>query len=263
MHARALIGLIVATSLAACSGSQNEAEGKQAASDTTASAATGHEGHVMGGAAGDSSMAGMDHSQMAGDSAGGMAGMDHSGMNMGGAAAPAAGAGMAGMDHSQMYMGGTSSAPASSGSMAGMDHSNMPGMSAGSSAARAGAQPMAGMDHSNMPGMQPTRATTSAARPSTGMAGMDHSNMPGMSGNSASPARAPAMAEMDHSSMPGMSATPPTVARGAVDPGTQKLDALVAELVRDSVVQRRIQQDPALREAWSDPEVRAEVLNPQ
>jgi hypothetical protein len=43
------------------------------------------------------------------------------------------------------------------------------------------------------------------------------------------------------------------------DAATAKLLDLAAELVRDPVVQREIQQDPELREAWSDPAVRRVV----
>jgi hypothetical protein len=52
--------------------------------------------------------------------------------------------------------------------------------------------------------------------------------------------------------MPGMAPRP-------VDDGTRKLLELTGELVRDPAVQREIQQDPALREAWSDPAVRRVV----
>ncbi len=77
------------------------------------------------------SMAGMDHSKMAGMDHGNMAGMDHSkmaGMDHGS---------MAGMDHSKM-------AEMDHGGMAGMDHSKMAGMDQGG---------MADMDHSSMEGM--------------------------------------------------------------------------------------------------------------
>ncbi|HEV2150068.1 MAG TPA: hypothetical protein VGR37_21910, partial [Longimicrobiaceae bacterium] len=51
-------------------------------------------------------------------------------------------------------------------------------------------------------------------------------------------------------------------AAGAVPPGegTEKLLTLVQELVQDPVVQRRIQNDSALREAWTDPGVRRIIL---
>ncbi len=45
-------------------------------------------------------------------------------------------------------------------------------------------------------------------------------------------------------------------ATAATDEGTRKLLELAGELVRDPVVQREIQRDPELREAWSDPGVR-------
>ncbi|HEX8274979.1 MAG TPA: hypothetical protein VF615_20255 [Longimicrobiaceae bacterium] len=43
------------------------------------------------------------------------------------------------------------------------------------------------------------------------------------------------------------------------DEATRKLLALAGELVKDPAVQREIQQDAALREAWSDPDVRRVV----
>jgi hypothetical protein len=48
----------------------------------------------------------------------------------------------------------------------------------------------------------------------------------------------------------------------AADEGTRKLLDLAGELVRDPTVQREIQQDPALREAWSDPGVRRVMTQP-
>lgn len=62
----------------------------------------------------------------------------------------------------------------------------------------------------------------------------------------------------DHANMPGMQATqemrgsPPV----ATTPTTPKLDTLIAELVQDSVVRRRIEADTALRRLWANPEVR-------
>jgi hypothetical protein len=47
------------------------------------------------------------------------------------------------------------------------------------------------------------------------------------------------------------------------DEGTEKLLGLVRELVRDTVVQREIRQDPALRKAWQDPGVRRVIQQPQ
>jgi hypothetical protein len=126
-----------------------------------------------------------------------------------------------------------------------------------------------------------------AEAPQPGMAGMDHSAMPGMVGSGAPPAHAaaghapaasagtagaqgheghaaatPAAAAPDHAAMGHQAAPPAPSPTPAADEGTEKLLRLGRELVRDSVVQRRIQQDPALREAWSDPEVRAIVAEP-
>jgi hypothetical protein len=50
-----------------------------------------------------------------------------------------------------------------------------------------------------------------------------------------------------------------TASASPVDEGTRKLLDLAGELVRDPAVQREIQQDSALRAAWSDPDVRRVV----
>ena len=123
--------------------------------------------------------------------------------------------------------------------MAGMDHSNMPGMDR--TPARGG---LAEMDHSNMAGME-----ASGARPSqNGMAAMDHSAM------SISAATADATgAAMDHANMPGMA----PAARTA----DVKIEMLIAELTRDSIVQQRIQTDTALRRLWQDPSLRRRITN--
>jgi hypothetical protein len=54
----------------------------------------------------------------------------------------------------------------------------------------------------------------------------------------------------------------PAAHTDAADEGTRKLLDLAGELVRDPAVQREIQQDSALREAWSDPGVRRVVTQP-
>jgi hypothetical protein len=51
----------------------------------------------------------------------------------------------------------------------------------------------------------------------------------------------------------------PTRAARPADEATRKILELAGELVRDPAVQREIQRDPALREAWSDPAVRRVV----
>ena len=119
--------------------------------------------------------------------------------------------------------------------MAGMDHSAMAAPSAGGSSGQTRAAPMTGMDHSNMPGMGATGAAPAAQ---DAMPAMDHSNMPGM--------------------QPSSAAAPP--AAPTRDAGYEKLRNLVAELLEDTTVQRRVQQDPALREAWADPAVRQVIL---
>ena len=96
-------------------------------------------------------------------------------------------------------------------------------------------------------------AEDSAAAP---MAGMDHAQMamPARSEPATEPDRAPPMV-MDHSAMPGM--------MPAAEPGAPELLELVAELVKDPVVLRAIEADPALREAWADTAVRRIIVAPR
>lgn len=68
------------------------------------------------------------------------------------------------------------------------------------------------------------------------------------------------MPGMDHTRMPGMQPDALAAIPGD-DAGMQKLGALVAALVRDSVVQAQIQADPALRRRWADEGVRRILLN--
>ena len=178
-------------------------------------------------------------------------------------------AGMAGMDHSQMGAAAgnvaTPAADSGAGSMAGMDHSTMPmpgqapatSPAAGANQATApAAGSMAGMDHSQMqmggtpaPSAGRGRGTGAATPAATGgMAGMDHSQMP-MGTNQplgAGRATAPAATAQDR-------------ARAAAD---EKLQQLIAGLVKDSVVRARIQADTALRRRWADTSLRRILINP-
>ena len=137
---------------------------------------------------------------------------------------------------------------------------------------------MAGMDHSKM-GHTGANATPTAADSGAGaMAGMDHSQMQ-MGGSVApaaggartarEPAAAGAMAGMDHSQMPmGTNRTPnaatvrspaPAAAQNDAD---EKLQRLVAALLRDSVVRARVQADTALRRQWADTSLRRVLTRP-
>jgi hypothetical protein len=163
------------------------------------------------------------------------------------------------VDHSTMTMPGDtamnmagSSEPAD---MAGMDHSTMakpaPGVAGGTNSARgsAPAAPRAGnkggmagmgaMDHSGMD-MSPPRPQT---RTSSGAAVAAAPRMSGTSG-------------MGHGgmSMPGSAPTLPA------DPALEKLQQMVRLLTRDPLVRQRIQADTALRNRWTDPEVRRIIL---
>ena len=176
-------------------------------------------------------------------------------------------AGMAGMDHSKMGATGatTPTADSAAGSMAGMDHSQMamsaqpPATSQATGTKRAPAAAaggsMAGMDHSQMQmGGAPAPAAgrgrgTGTPAATGGMAGMDHSQMP-MGTNRPQAAAggntAPRVTAQDQ-------------ARAAAD---DKLQQLIAGLVKDSVVRARIQADTALRRRWADTSLRRILINP-
>ena len=82
----------------------------------------------------------------------------------------------------------------------------------------------------------------------------------GRAAGAAHPEAAHAAAAGDpHAGHAPAAAAPPA----ATAPGMDKLMTLVAELVRDSVVQRRIAQDPVLREQWENPAVRRVLLRRQ
>jgi hypothetical protein len=138
-------------------------------------------------------------------------------------------------------------------------------------------EPMPGMEHAAMapdaapgpasPGVDGhadhgATAPPGAASQSGGMAGMargaagheamDHGVM------AAAPERpAPEAAQPEHAGHAGQPA-PIAAPSGAppADHATQRLLDLARELVRDPVVQEEIQEDPVLRDAWADPELR-------
>ena len=154
---------------------------------------------------------------------------------------------MAGMDHSKMP-GMAKATPSTSGEMASIDHSKMPGMA---KATPSTGGETAGTDHSKMPGMTKVASSTSNAT-----AGMDHSKMPSM---------APSTRTRETSTMPGvdhagMAMSTKNLEFGA-DPADEKLKQVVALLVRDSIVMRRIQADPSLRATWADQAVRRLIIN--
>lgn len=154
--------------------------------------------------------------------------------------------GMAGMDHSKMPgMGGSGTQP-DTGAMAGMDHSKMPGVSPPVSRSSA---TTSSIDHANMPGM--TRRSTGAPASSGSMAGMDHGSMPGT--NRSAPAGQSPIPAMDHANTPGSSMT----ATSADD----KIQEIVAQLTKDSVVLARIRADSVLRNRWQDPALRKLIGN--
>lgn len=79
---------------------------------------------------------------------------------------------------------------------------------------------------------------------------MQHGNTPGSAGGD--------MPAMQHGDM-NMGGT--QAALLPADVATEKLLTLVRELVEDPAVQQEIQQDPALREAWTNTGVRRILLN--
>lgn len=213
----------------------------------------------------------------------GMAGMKHStmGQSARGESAPSGRGDMSATDHARMSEGASGAAPRDGPNpTAAMDHSTMPGMRAtGQTSARSVDRP-SGVDHSRMPGMQAVPSRRGGANV---MAGMDHEasaaigrGTPGTSRRATMDRAASGAVPMDHSNMPGMGGSPvPGSSRaGGVpgsgplasphgmpappiqDPGTAKLVQLVAKLVQDSVVRRRLQVDSVLRNRWNDPDVR-------
>lgn len=227
-------GMATVLALAACSGGDRD------------TAAVADSATQSPGADTASAMAGMDHSQMSG--------MDQAKTDTAGASANSSGASTtAGIDHSSMDMGGRSGAKDTSGTkqpaMAGMDHSQMPMGGTSKSPASGARAPasgkMAAMDHSQMPmgGSEAPagRRTPAAGAAATGgMAGMDHSRMP-------------------MGTTPRKSAPAPPIVK---DSGDEKLQRLIAALVKDSLVRRRIQADSALRRRWADTSVRRILIAP-
>lgn len=162
---------------------------------------------------------------------------------------------MAGMDHSKMAgMSHGAGARTNPGHqrMAGMDHSGMAGMSRPSAAGRTPAG-MGGMSHEGMAGM--SRGAARAGGEHAGMQGMDHSAAPAGAAHQAHAATSD-MGGMNHAGMEPGTRMGGDASHAAADPATAKLLELGGALVRDTAVQRRIREDPALRARWSDPDVR-------
>ena len=222
-----VVTLAATALLAACSGGGSE-------SDRTRSA----------GIAEDTAPAAVDHSaHLGGDST----------------ASGNAGAAMAGIDHSAMAASGTTASGTASATASHEGHvaAPIPG----------GAQDHAALGHE--------AASAAPSNAGGGPAVMDHADMPDM-GPSTDPASAASAAE--HAAhlapaTPSDRATPPSAGPGVSGAGAEELASLAADsidakllllgraLVQDSLVQQRIEQDPALREAWEDPEVRAVITS--
>jgi mono/diheme cytochrome c family protein len=87
----------------------------------------------------------------------------------------------------------------------------------------------------------PIRRTGAQAPSRGGMPGMDHDRMPGRRGNAERPGAEPAHVDAE---------------------ATEKVKALVVELLRDSVVLERIRADSALRRRWANDSVRRPLAKP-
>ncbi|MBW3630547.1 MAG: hypothetical protein KY464_14785 [Gemmatimonadetes bacterium] len=170
-------------------------------------------------------------------------------------AAPEPGTPSSGMDHSTMA-GGDHSAPAGAATRradataAAQDHSAAGHQMSPAAGVSRGSASAAAMNHASMPGMQ-RASTTAAGPPADPHAGHTPAAAPGAAGRDSRPAL--------RSSPPGGAGA----ATLAADSATARLLTLARELVDDPVVQQRIEQTPALREAWSDPAVRRILTEPQ
>ena len=242
MHPRNGLGLAAAMLLAACGGSGNAPgrDASEAPRDTaiasTADSVAGSAGHDAHVTVEDSSVAapgleGMNHSAHAPTSASGTAatGTDHAGH---GASTPSRQ--VPGGEHA-----GHAGAPASRAAHAGHRPTNSggcvsTGAHAGHTTPTRGASGTGPAGHTAAGGQNHAAAHPSAAAGHAGHA----------------PSAGPANAHAGHAASPAPAA------------GDRKLLDLAAELVRDPVVQREIEQDPALRDAWSDPGVRSVVTQP-
>lgn len=135
---------------------------------------------------------------------------------------------------------GHGASPARRGSATATDHAAM-----GHGAAHGGGSTRSGTTGGHAGHAAGARQGASASHASTSPASAGATGH----GGHAPPTTGGAHAGMQHG-RPGAGAPLPA------GPGTDKLLTLVGELVRDPVVRERIQEDPALREGWSDPGVR-------
>ena len=228
------IGLALAIAVVGgCSkGSPEVDEGTQQAqadSGAATAAVNSHTGHVM-----------EDTTSVGANPADAMAGMDHGPASLAGPAEHAghAEAQQSGAAESHARMGHVPPAATSPGGSMPADHSQHAQVAVSSEPG-----PTSGAEHSQHTVASPAADATRAAAPAH--QGMDHSQ------TSADPL-------VGHGQAPG--AAPVTA--GAA-PGMDKLMTLVAELVQDSVVQRRIEQDSILRRQWEDSGVRQIILRRQ
>ena len=148
---------------------------------------------------------------------------------------------------------------------AGMSHDSMPGMrhdSAGGTMHDSAGHDSAGHDSARGMGRGSSTEAAHAEHGAEAASGASHAahGATSRAGESHAAHRATTGGATAHSGHGAAQATGPTA---TVSAAVRKLLELGAELVRDSVVQRRIQQDTTLRRAWSDPDVRRAVGAPR
>lgn len=233
MHRQITLGLVLAS--VAASGCRSEPSQdpeprevrRTGAADSAAVAADPHAGHAMGDAAAGKSdaggeTAGMDRGPAAAARSADAA-VDHSGHAAAASAASPTQTRRSAAEHAGHQQPARTVERSRGAARDHTGHAAPPAGEGGATSAAAGAHPAA--DH---------------ARPQ----GDPHAAHP----------PAPGDPHAARAAAPGTS--PPIRA----DPGMQKLLTLVAELVRDSVVQHRIEADPALRQLWREAGVRRILL---
>ena len=275
MYRRFGATLIGGLLLAACSGNHEEPAREtraRAATDTAAVPVGGHGTHAMR----DSAAADSEGSHAA---HGGGVGMSHADAapggqqtHMGGHASTAGTASDHGPDHGRMDheqsrgTGGVGSRTAGR-----MDHNAHSGGASSAATSHPSTGHSAGhgvvqaqrRDGATMAGAH--AAHVGAPRENTGRAPMRHGGTGAHpAGHGQAHAGTPTAGRNDQARASAPHAAghgqPPTLGSLPPGEGTEKLLTLVRELVQDSVVQERIEDDPVLRETWADPGVRRVVL---
>ena len=248
--------LFAMVTAAGCGGDPPEAErsGRLATADTAtvAAASDSHAGHAIGGSAAESTEG---LGQASASAAAGGAHTDHAGTAADGAPAGAHATGAEGTAGPAVAHGAHAvpeASPVGAVAAAHAAHAVSGAREAGAAAAVHAGHPMTAAAGGAL-------AAQSAGGGAVPTDGVNH----GAHATAAAVAGAPGV---DHSER-GMAAPGTPAARERVslpdtgpDAGMEKLLALVAGLVRDTLVQREIENDPALRTLWEDPRVRRVVI---